>query len=356
VFVTGHIGKLGTGSADKCKTTIYGIAIDARRLFWKIEINGEDILGYFGENPVTISSSGIPLSVYNYAVLTDTEIIVIENYEDPDNPIYTPYEYYSQLGKLSAFHANSPTFSPPSDDSYSPVNTEGVQAYAATSNGDIYMFDSTLAEHFTFVTNYGKVLACFCDFFVEGSEYKQCGYILNENGELYALIQNNPYGLVHSNVTGLGSLLEPYDYDIYSESIGCIYDGYTAYQEMPVFSDENGDVYSLSYNSSAQTVEKNLLASGVSAPVIGYIQYPQGDDYICCYLPYSRTLIGGRVTGWTSPSCYIPIMEAVNITCDKPYVANFDFMYPVPATEVTRKYLIGAADRSETYYTTILYY
>ena len=197
MFVSGHIGKLGTGSADKCKTTIFVEALDARKLDWELEISGNDIIWHVVNEgaftPITITPDGTPVAVYERCALTNKEIIVFTG--DGTSPTYDVYDYSGVLDTVVAFDAQ---WVAPSDK---------LQAYAATPNGDVYFFDSALGN-FTHISNLGSVVKCVCfwGYDSEESAYKTYGLILTSTGDLYRIAEDDSTSitLVMQNVRCLG--------------------------------------------------------------------------------------------------------------------------------------------------------
>ena len=197
MFVSGHIGKLGTGSADKCKTTIFVEALDARKLDWALEIDGNNVIWHLtdasGFNPITITPDGTPIAVYERCALTDKEIIVFTG--GSASPTYDIYDYSGVLGTIVAF------------DAHWVGSSDKLQAYAATPNGDVYFFDSSLGN-FTHISNFGSVVKCVCfwGYDSEESTTKTYGLILTSTGDLYRITEDDPNSitLVMQNVRCLG--------------------------------------------------------------------------------------------------------------------------------------------------------
>jgi len=114
------------------------------------------------------------------------------------------------------------------------------------------------------------------------------------------------------------------------------------FSRRPVILDEEGNFYM--YDADTHTLD--LIASDISDPIIGSVTSGE-ETTICRYKVSEKKLYGMFVSDWTDGNS--PVFSERAVSCDKPYMANFDAIRIVDDEVVERRYLIGSATEDDTY-------
>jgi len=114
------------------------------------------------------------------------------------------------------------------------------------------------------------------------------------------------------------------------------------FNRRPVILDEDGNFYI--YDTDTHTLD--LVASNISDPIIGSVTSGE-ETTICRYKVSENKLYGMIVSDWTDGNS--PVFSERNVSCDKPYMANFDAIRTDGTSVVERRYLIGSATEDDTY-------